>query len=59
MSYGTFVWFKYDALKPPFDLNLTATDVPATLRSITAWGLRISQNPHVLTPFIDNATEQS
>lgn len=29
MSYGTFVWFKYDALKPLFDLNLTAEDVPA------------------------------
>ncbi|EGE53505.1 rhamnan synthesis F family protein [Streptococcus parauberis] len=29
MSYGTFVWFKYDALKPLFDLNLTVEDVPA------------------------------
>ncbi|MFR7932191.1 MAG: rhamnan synthesis F family protein [Streptococcus thermophilus] len=29
MSYGTFVWFKYDALKPLFDLNLTVSDVPA------------------------------
>lgn len=29
MSYGTFVWFKYDALKPLFDLNLTDEDVPA------------------------------
>ncbi|MFI3125166.1 rhamnan synthesis F family protein [Streptococcus suis] len=29
MSYGTFVWFKYDALKPLFDLNLTDADVPA------------------------------
>lgn len=28
MSYGTFVWFKYDALKPLFDLNLTEDDVP-------------------------------
>ena len=28
MSYGTFVWFKYDALKPRFDLNLTDDDVP-------------------------------
>ncbi|MCB4935577.1 rhamnan synthesis F family protein [Streptococcus mutans] len=28
MSYGTFVWFKYDALKPLFDLNLTDNDVP-------------------------------
>lgn len=28
MSYGTFVWFKYDALKPLFDLNLTDDDVP-------------------------------
>ncbi|MGT2907649.1 rhamnan synthesis F family protein [Streptococcus dentiloxodontae] len=28
MSYGTFVWFKYDALKPLFDLNLTDEDVP-------------------------------
>lgn len=29
MSYGTFVWFKYDALKPLFDLGLTDEDVPA------------------------------
>lgn len=29
MSYGTFVWFKYDALKPLFELNLTDNDVPA------------------------------
>lgn len=29
MSYGTFVWFQYDALKPLFDLNLTDEDVPA------------------------------
>ncbi|HEM6266690.1 TPA: rhamnan synthesis F family protein [Streptococcus suis] len=29
MSYGTFVWFKYDAIKPIFDLNLTDKDVPA------------------------------
>ncbi|MCO4527950.1 polysaccharide biosynthesis protein (RgpF) [Streptococcus infantarius subsp. infantarius] len=29
MSYGTFVWFKYDALKPLFDLKLTDEDVPA------------------------------
>lgn len=28
MSYGTFVWFKYDALKPLFDLQLTDDDVP-------------------------------
>ncbi|KAA9261778.1 rhamnan synthesis F family protein [Streptococcus anginosus] len=28
MSYGTFVWFKYDALKPLFDLDLTDKDVP-------------------------------
>lgn len=28
MSYGTFVWFKYDALKPLFDLGLTDEDVP-------------------------------
>lgn len=28
MSYGTFVWFQYDALKPLFDLNLTDEDVP-------------------------------
>ncbi|MDP5873546.1 rhamnan synthesis F family protein [Streptococcus mutans] len=28
MSYGTFIWFKYDALKPLFDLNLTDDDVP-------------------------------
>lgn len=29
MSYGTFVWFKYDALKPLFDLELTDEDIPA------------------------------
>ena len=71
MSYGTFVWFKYDALKPLFDLNLTTADIPAEplpqnsilhaierLLIYIAWDqkydFRISQNPHVLTPFIDN-----
>ncbi|MEY8462920.1 rhamnan synthesis F family protein [Streptococcus merionis] len=29
MSYGTFCWFKYEALKPLFDLNLTDQDVPS------------------------------
>ncbi|HEL0004464.1 TPA: alpha-L-Rha alpha-1,3-L-rhamnosyltransferase [Streptococcus equi subsp. zooepidemicus] len=29
MSYGTFVWFKYDALKPLFDLDLSEADIPA------------------------------
>ncbi|TCD46513.1 alpha-L-Rha alpha-1,3-L-rhamnosyltransferase [Streptococcus sp. X16XC17] len=29
MSYGTYVWFKYDALKPLFDLDLKEEDVPA------------------------------
>lgn len=29
MSYGTYVWFKYDALKPLFDLDLTDRDVPS------------------------------
>lgn len=28
MSYGTFAWFRYDALKPLFDLDLTDQDVP-------------------------------
>lgn len=28
MSYGTYVWFRYDALKPLFDLDLTDNDVP-------------------------------
>lgn len=28
MSYGTFVWFKYDALKPIFDLDLEDLDIP-------------------------------
>lgn len=29
MSYGTYCWFKYDALKPLFDLELSDEDVPA------------------------------
>lgn len=29
MSYGTYVWFKYDALAPLFELHLTDKDVPA------------------------------
>ncbi|HEQ5402937.1 TPA: alpha-L-Rha alpha-1,3-L-rhamnosyltransferase, partial [Streptococcus pyogenes] len=29
MSYGTFVWFKYDALKSLFDLELTQNDIPS------------------------------
>lgn len=29
MSYGTYAWFKYDALKPLFELDLTDEDVPA------------------------------
>ncbi|MET3557523.1 rhamnosyltransferase [Streptococcus rupicaprae] len=29
MSYGTFVWFKYDALRPLFDLGLSEADIPA------------------------------
>ncbi|MCK3935497.1 alpha-L-Rha alpha-1,3-L-rhamnosyltransferase [Streptococcus suis] len=29
MSYGTYVWFKYEALQALFDLNLTDADVPA------------------------------
>lgn len=28
MSYGTYCWFKYDALKPLFDLDLKDSDVP-------------------------------
>lgn len=28
MSYGTFIWFKYDALSPLFDLNLSEADIP-------------------------------
>lgn len=28
MSYGTYIWFKYDALKPLFELNLSDDDVP-------------------------------
>lgn len=28
MSYGTFVWFKYDALKPLFELDLARLDIP-------------------------------
>lgn len=29
MSYGTFVWFRYDALAPLFDLDLTEEDIPS------------------------------
>ncbi|MFS1663865.1 rhamnan synthesis F family protein [Streptococcus sp. zg-JUN1979] len=29
MSYGTFIWFKREALQPLFDLNLTDEDIPA------------------------------
>ena len=29
MSYGTFIWFKYDALKPLFDLDLQDEEIPA------------------------------
>ncbi|MGT2929842.1 rhamnan synthesis F family protein [Streptococcus dentasini] len=29
MSYGTYAWFRYDALKPLFDLGLTDEDIPA------------------------------
>lgn len=29
MSYGTFIWFKYDALKPLFDLELSDDEIPA------------------------------
>ncbi|CQR25079.1 RgpFc protein [Streptococcus varani] len=28
MSYGTYMWFKYDALKPLFDLGLSKEEVP-------------------------------
>lgn len=27
-SYGTFIWFKYDALKFPFDIELKDEDIP-------------------------------
>lgn len=29
MSYGTFVWFKYDALKPLFDFEIEDAEIPA------------------------------
>lgn len=29
MSYGTFIWFRYDALKPLFDLNIQDEEIPA------------------------------
>ena len=29
MSYGTFIWFKYDTLKPLFDLDLQDEEIPA------------------------------
>lgn len=71
MSYGTFIWFKYDALEPLFELNLKDEDIPAEplpqhtiLHSIErilvylAWAkgydYRISHNPILITPFVDN-----
>lgn len=29
MSYGTYIWFKYDALKPLFDLDISDSEIPA------------------------------
>ncbi|SDQ22277.1 rhamnan synthesis F family protein [Streptococcus equinus] len=29
MSYGTFIWFKYDTLQPLFDLELTDDEIPS------------------------------
>lgn len=29
MSYGTFIWYKYDALKPLFDLDIQDDEIPA------------------------------
>lgn len=29
MSYGTFVWFKYDALSPLFNLDLKEDEIPS------------------------------
>lgn len=29
MSYGTYIWFKYEALKPLFDLDITDDEIPA------------------------------
>ncbi|MDY4511205.1 rhamnan synthesis F family protein [Streptococcus hyovaginalis] len=29
MSYGTFIWYKYDALKPLFDLDIQDEEIPA------------------------------
>ncbi|WFA75124.1 rhamnan synthesis F family protein [Streptococcus suis] len=29
MSYGTFIWFRYDALKPLFDLDIQDNEIPA------------------------------
>lgn len=29
MSYGTFIWFKYDALKPLFELDWKEEEIPA------------------------------
>ena len=29
MSYGTFIWFKYDALRPLFDLEIEDEEIPA------------------------------
>ena len=29
MSYGSFIWFKYDALKPMFELEWSDEDIPA------------------------------
>ncbi|HEM5205394.1 TPA: alpha-L-Rha alpha-1,3-L-rhamnosyltransferase [Streptococcus suis] len=29
MSYGTFIWFKYDALKPLFELDIQDDEIPS------------------------------
>ena len=70
MSYGTFFWAKYDAIKPLFDLKLSAEEIPKEplpqnsilhamerLLVYVAWANNydfIISLNKQITPFIDN-----
>lgn len=70
MSYGTFMWFKYEALKPllevefedeipseplPQNTILHAYErMPVYVNWARGYDFKIMENPNHLTPFIDN-----